>query len=217
MPARERAVDRGTRQAAQQIAELGREIREARLGHGLSQVHVGRSVGLSGSEVSRIERGLISHVSLLDLSRLLSVIGLELSARAFPSGGPVRDVAHARLLARLQALLPAEALWRTEVPLPLPGDQRAWDALIRLGPTRIGVEAETRLRDLQAVLRRIELKRRDGGVGSLILLLSDTRTNRQLVREYSDALTAGFPTTSADALASLRVGRPPAGDALVLL
>ena len=65
--------------------------------------------------------------------------------------------------------------WRTEVPLLIPGDLRAWDATI-VGPGfGVGVEAETRLRDLQAAARRTNLKQRDGELDHVILLVADTR------------------------------------------
>ncbi|HLY12808.1 MAG TPA: helix-turn-helix transcriptional regulator, partial [Candidatus Limnocylindrales bacterium] len=81
MPSRERIVDRGTRRGTALVAELGRELRQARVEHGLSQSFVGHAVGLSDTEVGRIERGLIRTVSIVQLARLLGVVGLELSAR----------------------------------------------------------------------------------------------------------------------------------------
>jgi transcriptional regulator with XRE-family HTH domain len=78
MASRERPVDRGTRRAAEARFELGREARRARTDRGLSQAIVGRAVGMSPSEVSRIERGLIVEVSVLDLSRILAAVGLAL-------------------------------------------------------------------------------------------------------------------------------------------
>ena len=49
-----------------------------------------------------------------------------------------------------RALLPADSAWKTEVPLPIPGDQRAWDATTELWRLRVGIEAETGPSDLQA-------------------------------------------------------------------
>jgi hypothetical protein len=49
-------------------------------------------------------------------------------------------------------------IWQTEVPLGPAGDLRAWDALLGLSRERVGVEAETRITDLQAVARRLALK-----------------------------------------------------------
>jgi hypothetical protein len=44
--------------------------------------------------------------------------------------------------------------------------------MTRIAGLRIGVEAETRARDRQELQRRVALKRRDGGVDRVILLLA---------------------------------------------
>jgi transcriptional regulator with XRE-family HTH domain len=196
--------------------ELGRELHEARLAHGLSLRVVGRAAALSASQISRVERGEVANVALVQLARLLEVVGLELSAKAFPGSGPLRDSAHAALLARLRAHLPAGTGWRTEVPFPLPGDRRAWDAVIRLDGIVIGVEAETRPRDLQALDRRLNLKRRDGGIDRVVLLLAATRHNRDLIRDHAAGLASSFPVNGRDALDALSHGKDPGGSAILL-
>jgi hypothetical protein len=142
---------------------------------------------------------------------------MELSARAYPAGPALRDAAHLALLERLRKWIGAAFTWRTEVPLGPPGDQRAWDAVLTGIGVRIAVEAETRLRDLQALLRRLELKRRDGQVDRLVLLVADTRANRAFLRVASGLLVQSFPVPHAVALAALSDGRDPGGDAIVLL
>jgi len=57
--------------------------------------------------------------------------------------------------------------------------------LISGGDQRTGVEMEMRLRDAQALERRIELKRRDDPVESLVVLVADTRGNRRVLSEHS--------------------------------
>jgi len=153
----------------------------------------------------------------VDLYRAAAVVGLELSARAFPGGSPLRDRAHLELLARLRARLGAEVGWQTEVPFPIPGDKRAWDALIRVVGLRIGVEAETRARDSQALQRRLALKRRDGHVDHIVLLLADTRHNRSFLRAAGEGFLADFPVSRAAVLERLSRGEDPRGSAIVLL
>lgn len=217
MPGQERAVDRGARRAAGFVLELGRELREARLAHGLSQAEVARAAGCSQPEVSRLKRGLVAHASIVDIARLLSTVGLELSARAYPSGQPLRDSAHLRLLANFRACLHPTLLWRTEVPLPIDRDLRAWDGFITGPSFRIGVEAETRVRDLQTLARRVGLKQRDSNADRVILLLAGTRWNRSLVRTYAADLAAQFPGTSRDVIDALFAGRDPGASCVVLL
>jgi transcriptional regulator with XRE-family HTH domain len=140
---------------------VGDELREARLQAGLTQGQVGAAVGLSASEISRIELGQAARVSYETLVLVAAVLGLDLPLRAFPAGDPVRDIAQLTLLAKLRGRLPDGLRWRTEVPLRIPGDRRAWDAVIEGRGWRLPVEAESRLRDVQACSRKVMLKRRD--------------------------------------------------------
>jgi transcriptional regulator with XRE-family HTH domain len=199
------------------VRDLGRELRQARVEHSLSQDSVGHAVGLSDTEVGRIERGLIRTVSIVQLARLLSVVGLELVARAYPAGSPIRDGPQVLLLGRLRARVSELVAWRSEVPIGPAGDLRAWDAVLVIHGERIGVEAETRLVDFQAVERRIALKCRDSGIPEAILLLADTRTNRATLRAFDASIRTSFPTPGREALQALRAGRLPASSAIILL
>jgi transcriptional regulator with XRE-family HTH domain len=104
------------------LEALIREVVIARRDRGLSLAEVGRAVGITGSMVSRIEGRHTEDVGLIRVAAMLSVVGLELSARAFPGGNPVRDAAHGDLLARFAARLDGTLGWRLEVPVPVRGD-----------------------------------------------------------------------------------------------
>lgn len=148
---------------------------------------------------------------------LLSVAGLELSARAYPTGAPLRDKAQLALLNRLRGQVAATFTWRTEVPVGAVGDLRAWDAVLSLGEDRMGIEAETRLTDLQAVQRRITLKCRDSEVGQAVLLLAGTRTNHVMIRTFEASIRNAFPIPGRVALPALREGQLSSGSALILV
>jgi len=210
-------VDRGTAAGQRRIAELGRELRETRIDRGLSSREVARAIGCSHSEVLRAERALIRNISLLRLSQMAAVVGLDLSARLFPGGSHVRDKPQATLLERLHVRLHPELGWGTEVPFPIPGDQRAWDALIRGSDWRQGVEAETGPRDGQALARRLNLKLRDGAVDGVILLLPNVRRIRDFLAVAGPALRADFPLSGATILERLAAGQAPGGSGIVLL
>lgn len=218
MPSRANAADRG-RERGRRLAELvRRELRDARIDRGLSQAAVGRPVGLSASEVSRIERG---HVAL-DLERaaaLLAIVGLDLAVRAYPGGNPLRDAGHATVIDRLRRRLHSTIRLRTEVSIRV--DQlRAWDFVLdgRIGGRwSLPGEAETHPSDLQALERRLALKQQDAAEEALLLLLPDTRHNREIVRAARNALAARFPVPATRALAALAEGRHPGGSTLVLL
>ena len=136
MTARDKAVDLGAQRARVIVIELGHEIRRARTDHGLSQTEVARAARTSRAQVSRLERGRVPKASVSELARLLAVVGLELSGRAYPAGKPIRDAAHRALLDRFRAVVPHSVQWRFEVPLNGAGDGRAWDAVLGLGRSR---------------------------------------------------------------------------------
>jgi transcriptional regulator with XRE-family HTH domain len=217
MAGQERRDDQARRAALAALAEVGREVRRARLDAGLSQVAAATSIGRSASAWSRLERGEAPHLPLLDLYRATKVVGLDLGVRAYPGGQPLRDRAHLALLERLRSRLRHWFRWHTEVPFPIPGDKRAWDALLWLADVRVGIEAETRVRDAQALQRRLGLKRRDGQVDHLVLLLADTRHHRALLRSVGEGFLADFPVPGAVALARLERGEDPGGSAIILL
>jgi hypothetical protein len=167
--------------------------------------------------VSRIERAASPEANLMVLARLASVVGLKPSLRFYPDGDPIRDVAHTRLLERLHSRVHPGLRWRTEVPLLIPGDLRAWDATIVGADFGVGVEAETRLRDLQAAARRTNLKQRDGELDHVILLVADTRANRLAIRLGAMELGEAFPVSQRDCLRALRESRDPGGSAIIVL
>lgn len=218
MPPRERPVDRGARLARQALGTIGREVYEARLAAGLSQRAVGAAVGIAASEVSRIETARRASVSVDRLGRTCAVVGLDLSVRTYPAGAPIRDAGHVRLIDRFRERVSEGGwAWRPEVPVAGPGDLRAWDGqLIRRGLT-IATEMETRLRDVQALQRRIGLKRRDGAVDRVLLVVADTRTNRAAIEAAAHVLAAAYPVSPRAALGALAIGRDPGGDALIVL
>jgi hypothetical protein len=54
----------------------------------------------------------------------------------------------------------------------------AWDAVIADASGQVAIELEMRLVDAQALARRLALKRRDGSVDRIVIVLADTRANR---------------------------------------
>ncbi len=216
MGSRQRAVDIGAERARAALARLTAEARTARLLAGLSQRDVAGSLDISRSQYSRIERGRSPDLTLDMAIRLFTVLGHDLAVRAYPSGDPIRDAAQSALLGRLCARCHPSIRWATEVPLPIPGDLRAWDATA-IWTVRIGIEAETRVRDLQALERRLALKQRDGGMDRVLLLVLDSRLNRQVLHQHADWVMTRFPVPGRRALELLGAAVDPGGDALILL
>lgn len=194
---------------------VGDELRDARLSAGISQGRLGVAAGLSQSMVSRTERGLRSGLTIHEATVHAEALGLRLHLKAYPVGSPVRDAPQLRLLERLRSVVSDRFRWRTEVPVAL-GDLRAWDALLD-GPGSVGVEAESRLYDVQATQRRTELKLRDGDVDVAVLLVAETRHNQTVLQQYRHVLASTFPLNTAEVLRALRQGQVPERSGIVVL
>jgi transcriptional regulator with XRE-family HTH domain len=195
---------------------VGREVRSARHMAGVSQDALGTAVGLSGSEVGRIERGEAPWLTIEHAARLLRAVGLDLWAKTFPIGPPIRDAGHLRLLADFEARLPPPVSPHREWPIPGDRDRRALDLFLAGLPKRTGVEAETNLPDLQALERDLNLKRRDAALERMILLVRDSKRNRDALR-VADALHRSFPLSTRAVMAALSLGRDPGADGIVVL
>ena len=216
MATSERLTARSDRLANEAVHSIGQQLRLARIGSGLSQRSLGQATGLSHAEISKIERGRVADVPLRSLVRIASGVGLGLPTRLFPVGDAIRDVGHARLLMRFRTELHPDLRWRTEVPLPIPGDLRSWDAITGSRDWRIGVEAETVISDSQALERRLSLKRRDGGVDHVILLIADTPRNRRALAA-APAAFHDLPLRTRAVLAALRAGVNPGESGIVIM
>lgn len=217
MPQRERPSDRGTRLGRATLARIGQELRDARLDRSLSVDAVATALNMSNAEVSRIERALSPRVPLVTLARMAAAVGLDLSARLFPGATPLRDAAQVELLSDFRATLHRSLRWATEVPLPIAGDQRAWDAAVSGPDWCFGVEAETLPRDAQALIRRLQLKLRDGGLDGVLLVLRHTRRTREFLHASADELAGAFPVPGRRASELLAAGFEPDGNAAILV
>jgi transcriptional regulator with XRE-family HTH domain len=216
MPNRRRSQADAARAGRRQLAEVADDLREARLAAGLTQASVASRTGLAQAQISRLERGDYPAARVDDLARLAGALGLQLSLRVYPGPGPLRDAAQLALISRLRARLHASWTVRLEVPIPGRGDLRAWDLVVAKGNLRIGVEAVTRLRDIQALLRSVRAKQRDSAVDRVLIVLADTSTNRRALASASQAL-ADTPWRTRSVLAALESGRDPGCDAFVAL
>lgn len=195
---------------------MARELSDARRASGLSRREVANRLGVSHDRVGRAERGDPGTLTIDFGAQLAAVVGLELGLGLHPDGDPVRDKGHLALLGRFRARLDPSLQWRTEVAMPLIGDRRSGDAVIEGLEFEILVEAETHLDDIQALERTIAGKQRDLGIGRVILLVADTRHNREVVG-HAHELRRRFPLGTRACLAALGRGRDPGTDALVIL
>ena len=218
MPTKTTRGDRGALLARRASAAIGQELRDARIAAGLSQAAVGTAGRMSQSQVSRLERGEVQHATVDQLARMAAVLGQVLSLKLYPAGEPMRDAGQLALLARLATRLADPLRMRREVPLPIPGDRRAWDARIDGRGEACAVEAEVHLHDAQELARRIALKVRDDpSLRRVILVVARSAHNRAVLREHREALRAEFPLDGTTVLGHLRRGEVPPASGIVML
>jgi transcriptional regulator with XRE-family HTH domain len=216
VPSTERLLSIGARRGSRLVRETGEEIRHARLTLGISQSRVGEVAGVSKATISRLELGQRPYPDLLLLSSVARIVGLDLSVRCFPAASRLRDAAHAKLIERFLERIPNSVARKLEAPIR-GDDQRAWDVLLRIGGRTAGVAAESRLRDLQELLRRERQKQLDSKVTYLYLLLAATRHNRAALAQAGSLLSTEFPVPMRRVMPRLVAGEDPGGDAVIIL
>lgn len=216
MPSRQQLRSLGIQQANVVVRAIGREIRALRMAANISQAQLSAAAGISRTYLCRLELGQVSRVDLRVACILFAILGQRLTVKGWPVAEPMRDAGQLKLLDRFDARVPP--IWhRTrESVMPIHGDLRAWDERLD-GPASIGVEAETRPNDLQAVERSMSAKKRDSRVRRMALLMSATERNHAIVRMHLPALRQTFPLDTRAFMSAVRDGRDPGADGLVLL
>jgi transcriptional regulator with XRE-family HTH domain len=219
VPTSERAIDAGTRRAERHVVDLGAELLEQRRTLGLSQEHAASSSRLSRGRYRLIERGRAVNLTILELDRVASVLGLDASIRLYAGGPSVRDAGQARRLASFLADVRPPLTHRVEASLPRTRErleQRAWDAMLFGHRRRTAIELEMRLRDVQATRRRIDLKRRDDPTEGFVLLIAGTRGNRIALAEFASLFSDLPRLRRGDIRQRLLAGtHPPTGLLLI--
>lgn len=216
MPFRIRPLDEASRRSHRDTIELGDELARARRTCGATQAEIARALGWSPSKVRRIERGRRNSVTHLELACFASVVGLRYSGRMFLGTTRLRDATQLEMIGGYRSFAITGG-WssRIEDPIPITGDLRAFDLMLRAASVRVAHEFLSRLHDVQAQIRPLLQKQRDAGVGTLILVIKDNAENRRLVREANGMLRELFPLSSRDVLRAIRQGRDPGRNGIV--
>ncbi|HET7829957.1 MAG TPA: helix-turn-helix transcriptional regulator [Candidatus Limnocylindrales bacterium] len=218
MASRAGPAQQGLDDARELARTLARELREARKASGLSQTSVARAAGMSPSQLSRLERGAIDRPDIVQICCAGRVLGLRTSVKLYPVGSPMRDAGQLRLFERFLGICGPTIRVRREVGLPIPGDLRAWDALLADGRARCVADLETHVTDAQALERRMRLKQRDDPrAGVMLLVLSRTAHHRSLLATHREAFRELLPLDSPAIVRALRAGRCPPGSGIVVV
>jgi transcriptional regulator with XRE-family HTH domain len=219
MANRNRPVYEAELLSERQIAELGADLRGARIAAGKTQPDVGRAIGLSKSQVCRIERGQVRRVTYRRLAQFAGAVGLRLYLKAYPGGRRLLDEPQLGLFRDLQARAHPSWKWSTEVPMPMLGDLRAADArsVAASGRCTVVYELWTRVSDVQGQFRAAQLKKRDLGADRLIIVVRATHSNRRALRLAEPVIASDFPLRTRTVMKALSEGRCPEADGIVLL
>lgn len=199
------------------LTQTTRDIRIARITAGMTQRQVGNALRRSHSWVSRLESGRTKRVSVMELARAAAVVGLKLSVATYPAYRRPLDGPQLDLLHRFNRRIHAGWRHRLEVPVPIPGDLRAVDEVIRMDGCVIAVEAYTRMADVGRQLRSARQKQRDIRADRLIILVGASHANRRMLRGAGAMLDEDLPIGTRAALRALSAGEDPGGDCLILL
>jgi transcriptional regulator with XRE-family HTH domain len=217
MSTRRNLVDEARRRARRQLDDVIRDLRNARLAAGLSQAAVGYALGISRSLLAGWERGELL-ASPLQLAGWGAVVGLDVPIRAHAAGSPLRDVAQLRILERAHLVIGDGWDWQTEVPVSSdPLDRRAVDVVLRGPGGSVGLEVISRLTDAQGQIRAVVLKQQVSRIERMVLVLADTRHNRNALMVAAPTVVPAFPLRTRAVLVGLRAGRLPRANGVILI
>jgi hypothetical protein len=144
-------------------------------------------------------------------------VGLKLALNAYPAAGGLRDEAQLRYTRRFLERVSGDFQRQLEAVIPLPGDRRAVDLLLRAPGCMIAVEVITRFGDAQAQTRAVRLKARDIGATHVVIVVADTHANRRALEAGRPAMVGVWDFDTRRVLRALAGGRPPERDAIIAL
>ncbi len=84
-------------------------------------------------------------------------------------------------------------------------------------PHRVGVEAVTRILDVQAQIRSILLKQSVAQIPRMVLVLADTRHNRSALVDGAPTISPAFPLAHRALMRELRLGQLPSANGIAFV
>jgi hypothetical protein len=174
---------------------------------------------VSQASVARLEAGDL-RLSVLLVGSVFSALGMDISIKAYPAQGVrLRDSGQIVLAEVIRAA--AHSTWRVLFEEPIGGPSgRAADVLLLGTRSGIHIEIESALVDLQAQLRKGQIKR-DGLEQryerklAFVLALGESERNRNAVRATADLIRAALPAPMREVMNSVRTGQPLERDGLI--
>jgi transcriptional regulator with XRE-family HTH domain len=192
-------------------ARLGLVFRSVRVRRGWRQQDVADRAGVSRSEVSLIERGLIDGVPLRTLRRIAGALEINLEIVARWRGAEIdrlMNAGHAQLHEELATYLGHLPGWlhRPEVSFSIWGERGVIDILAFHEPSGslLVIELKTELANIEELLTEMGRRQRlateiAAGQGwkptsiSTWIVIAESDANRRAVRRHAAVLHGGFP------------------------
>jgi HTH-type transcriptional regulator/antitoxin HipB len=207
----------GRRRAGGLVRRVGQGLRESRTALGLTQAEAADRAGVSQPFWSRLERGLVTSVSIETLASCAAAVGVQLAAfiEARPGASLPRDIEHLRRQELIVAVARSGG-WRARPEFGI-DPTAAWSRSIDVLLDRPGrgelvvVEVVDLLADGGSVMRgladKVSAVRRssasDARVAGLLVLRATSR-NRATIRELASLFETRFPGSSSDWLRALQ-------------
>lgn len=189
----------------------------ARTNLAITRRRAARLAGVSPSTQVRVELGDPS-VTIAKACQVAAAVGLKAWAKAFPVRTPsLRDTGQLRVADMLRRS--AHGSFRVAIELPI-ATGRSADAVL-FGPDEIvHVEIERIVADLQAQYRSSAAKREELASAHqrpvrLVLVIEDTRRNRESIRPHIALARTMLPAGSREVMGALRSGRALGRDGLL--
>ncbi len=189
-----------------------RALRQRRL---LTQAQLGSRARVSGSVVSRIERGRADRVALHTLVRVSAALDARIDVRLLWQGerlDRLLDVQHARLVDLVLEILSSSA-WgvATEASFNVYGERGSIDILAYHPATRslLVIEIKSVVPDMQSMLAALDRKGRlardvarergwDVASVSRLLVLPNDRTARRRVEDHAATFRTALPARTVE-------------------
>jgi transcriptional regulator with XRE-family HTH domain len=198
------------------VVATGAEIRRLRLDAGVGQRRLAKAAEIDPGFLSQIERGL-REPSLAVLVAIAEALGGSMRLRVYPGTGPrIRDPIQSRILGALLPILHQRWSRHLEVPVYRPV-RGVVDLVVHDRATQVAgvVEIQSEMRRLEQQIRWAHEKsdalpsatiwRQSEPPGRIdqLLILRNTRGNRDIVERFGDVVREAYPARTSAAFAAL--------------